>query len=108
MAMRFMPNLYAQQRLRQLTVLRLNWLGWRVYDGSMVACNLHLLAEDSGFGCCWIGFAHNIFAEKETKRILGIPEAYQLVSPVMVGYPAQMGAVSENPNRRKPFEILYL
>lgn len=40
---------------------------WRVYDCSMVAYNLHLLAEEAGLGACWIGFAHNIFCAMRLK-----------------------------------------
>lgn len=81
---------------------------WRVYDCTMVAYNLHLLAEESGLGCCWIGFAHNVFAEPDVKSELGIPENYELVAPVILGYPAKAGASCENPNNRKPFEVKYL
>ncbi len=81
---------------------------WHVYDCSMVAYNLHLLAEESGLGCCWIGFAHNIFAELDIKMELGIPDNYQLVAPVIIGNPAGPRTSSENPNKRKPFEVSYL
>ncbi len=81
---------------------------WHVYDCSMVAHNLHLLAEEDGLGCCWIGFAHNIFAESAVKKELGIPEEYQLVAPLILGHPAKKKAISENPNKRKPFEINFV
>jgi nitroreductase len=78
---------------------------WHVYDCSMVAYNLHLLAEDAGMGCCWIGFAHNVFDGTETKRELGVPENYSLVAPVILGFPSKQGVGSMNPNTRKPFAI---
>jgi nitroreductase len=74
---------------------------WYVYDCSMVAYNLHLLAEESGLGACWIGFAHNIFSAEETKSELGIPGGYELVAPVIIGHPAKSGVVPEV--SRKPF-----
>ncbi|HET6421091.1 MAG TPA: nitroreductase [Geobacteraceae bacterium] len=80
---------------------------WHVYDCSMVAYNLHLLAEESGLGCCWIGFAHNIFGEPETMKELGIPKNYELVAPVILGFPAGPRTSAENPNKRKPFEVSY-
>jgi nitroreductase len=78
---------------------------WHVYDCSMVAYNLHLLAEEDGLGCCWIGFAHNIFADPAVKKELGVPQEYQLVAPVILGHPAVKSTVTQNPNKRKPFEI---
>jgi len=81
---------------------------WYVYDCSMVAYNIHLLAEDAGLGCCWIGFAHNVFNEPKTKRELGVPENHTLVAPIILGYPQNKETVSINPNARKPFLIKYL
>jgi nitroreductase len=81
---------------------------WHVYDCTMVAHNLHLLAEESGLGCCWIGFAHNIFSDPEIKLELSVPQNFQLVAPVILGYPASKDTASENPNQRKTFEITYL
>lgn len=81
---------------------------WHVYDCSMVAGNLHLFAEESGLGCCWIGFAHNIFSEPDVKKELGVAGNFQLVAPVILGYPANKVTASENPNRRKPFDVTYL
>lgn len=78
---------------------------WHVYDCSMVAYNLHLLAEERGLGCCWIGFAHNILSELAVKRGLGVPEQYDLVAPVILGHPAQKKSFSRNPNPRKHFAI---
>ncbi len=79
---------------------------WYVYDCSMVAYNLHLLAEESGLGCCWIGEAHNIFSEPDIKSELGVPESYRLVAPVIIGRPAKPKPASVNP--RKPFDITYV
>jgi nitroreductase len=78
---------------------------WRVYDCTMVAYNLMLLAEEAGLGSCWIGFAHNIFAAKEIKKELGIPENCELVAPVILGHPAKSEAASAVP--RKPFSIKF-
>lgn len=78
---------------------------WHVYDCSMVAYNLHLLAEEKGLGCCWIGFSHNILAEPAVKRGLGVPEQYELVAPVILGHPAQTTSMARNPNPRKIFSI---
>ncbi len=76
---------------------------WRVYDCSMVAYNLHLLAEESGLGACWIGFAHNVFAMPDVQEEFGIPDNFELVAPVILGHPASSHPVTGTP--RKPFTI---
>jgi nitroreductase len=78
---------------------------WYVYDCSMVALNLALLAEEAGLGTCWIGFAHSIFDKPEVKSRLGVPENFKLVAPVILGYPSENTPQQENP--RKPFEIIH-
>ncbi|NVN92461.1 MAG: nitroreductase [Desulfuromonadales bacterium] len=80
---------------------------WQVYDCSMVAQNINLLAEEGGLGCCWIGFAHNVLNEAGVKLELGVPEQYELVAPLIIGYPAVIKERTENPIKRKPFEITY-
>lgn len=74
---------------------------WYAHDCGMVAYNLHLLAEEAGMGACWTGFASNIFSSEKVKAELGIPEEYELVAPVVMGYPARGVTASEMP--RKPF-----
>ena len=76
---------------------------WRVYDCSMVAYNLHLLAEESGLGACWIGFAHNVFALPDVQAEFGIPDNFELVAPVILGHPAASHPATGTP--RKPFTI---
>ncbi|CQR70983.1 Coenzyme F420:L-glutamate ligase [Sporomusa ovata DSM 2662] len=80
---------------------------WYIYDCSMVAGNLHLLAEEEELGCCWIGEAHNIFADPIVKKELGVPENYALVAPLIIGHPAGKKSVTESSNKRKPFKIIF-
>jgi nitroreductase len=81
---------------------------WHVHDCSMVALNLSLLAEEQGLGCCWIGEAHNIFADPVVKKEMGVPENYHLVASLILGHPASPRTDQENRNKRKPFEIKFL
>ncbi len=78
---------------------------WHVYDCSMVAYNLSLLAEEAGLGSCWIGFAHNIFSKREIKSEFGLSENYQLVAPIIVGHPAELSPGAEVP--RKPYILSF-
>lgn len=74
---------------------------WRVYDCTMVAYNLMLLAEEDGLGSCWIGFAHRIFDMDAVKEELNVPEDYSLVAPIILGHPAHK---NKSPGvLRKPF-----
>jgi len=57
-------------------------------DCSMAALNLMLAAWDRGIGSCWIGFARAYCGTPEFKKELKVPPEYQLVAPVILGYPA--------------------
>lgn len=57
-------------------------------DCSMAALNLMLAAWGRGIGSCWIGFATGIGNTHEVKAELNVPEGYELVAPVVLGYPA--------------------
>jgi nitroreductase len=81
---------------------------WHIYDCSMVALNLSLLAEEEGLGSCWIGEAHNIFADPAVKKDIGIPDNYQLAAALILGHPVSPRTGQENQNKRKPFEIKFL
>ena len=65
-------------------------------------------AHAKGIGSCWIGFAHNVLDEPEIKKELGLPEEYELVAPLIIGYPAVKREQAENPIKRKPVEINFL
>jgi nitroreductase len=58
------------------------------YDCSMAAQNLMLAAWDRGIGSCWIGFARAYCGTPEFRAELKVPPEYQLVAPVILGYPA--------------------
>ncbi len=59
-----------------------------VNDCSMAAQNLMLSAWDRGIGSCWIGFARGFCDTPEFKDELKVPPGYELVAPVILGYPA--------------------
>ena len=76
--------------------------GTYLNDCSMAALNLMLAAWDRGIGSCWIGFASGIGNTPEVKGELGVPEEYELVASVILGYPAEVPA----PVKREPPHIL--
>lgn len=74
---------------------------WYVYDCTMVAHNLMLLAEADGLGSCWIGFAHNILDMDSIKQELDVPADYRLVAPIILGHVGHAKPTSAVP--RKPY-----
>ena len=58
-----------------------------VFDCSMVALAAMLSAYEKGLGSCWIGFAMQLCNLPQIKELLGVPEKYKLVTPMVMGYP---------------------
>ena len=56
-------------------------------DCALAAQNLMLTAADLGLGSCWIGFSLYHFNRSEIKKTLQIPEEYEAIAPIVVGYP---------------------
>lgn len=53
-------------------------------DGTIVAAHMMLEAASIGLGTVWISY----FDEEKAKELLNIPETWQLVCMIYVGYPA--------------------
>jgi nitroreductase len=73
-------------------------------DCCLAAMNLMLAARDEAIGSCWIGFARPWLNLPATKRELALPEDYEVVAPIVLGYPK---AWPETHGRR-PAEIHWL
>jgi nitroreductase len=71
---------------------------------AMAAHALMLAARDRGLGTCWIGFAEGLFQLPDTKAEFGIPPAYRVVAPIIVGHPAEAVA----PTPRDAPEVVWL
>lgn len=74
---------------------------WYVYDCTMAAYNIMLAAWEKQIGTCWIGFAHMLFATPEFKAQYHVPEHFELVCPMSMGYLKNI----PGPNERKPAVI---
>lgn len=59
---------------------------WKTYDCSLAAGNIMLAAHETGIGTCWIGFAEYMLNTKEFKQKYNVPENYELVCPMSIGY----------------------
>jgi len=71
-------------------------------DCCLAAENLMLAAYGMGLGTCPIGFARPWFDLMETKREIGVPDHYNAVFPLVVGFPA---ASPEPTSRNAPFVV---
>ena len=60
---------------------------WMIEDCTLAAENLMLAAFSRGLGSCWIGFAQNFLNTAEGKKILGIPDSWVSVAPIILGHP---------------------
>ena len=79
-----------------------------VEDGSLVMGNLMNAAHSVGVSSCWIHRAKEMFETKEGKELLkewGIPETYEGIGHVVLGYPDME---SPEPLPRKEDYILYV
>ena len=72
------------------------------WDCCLAAENLLLAARDKGIGGCIVGFAWAALALPDVKKLLNIPDSYQAVMPIILGYPRS----SPPPTGRKSPEIL--
>jgi nitroreductase len=71
-------------------------------DCSMAAINLMLAAWEGGIGSCWIGFARGYCGTPGFMKELNVPDGYELVAPVILGYPA----VSPGQVARKEIQVI--
>ncbi|MEG6615515.1 nitroreductase [Peptococcaceae bacterium 1198_IL3148] len=60
---------------------------WYINDCSLAAQNFMLAAYGKGLVTCWTGFAQKLLNSTEFKQKHGIPVGYQIVAPIILGYP---------------------
>jgi nitroreductase len=67
-------------------------------DGTRAISSMQLAAWEEGLGSCWVGGVDR----DAVKRLLGIPEACELITVLPFGYPTD--AAKRLRKRRKPLE----
>lgn len=67
-------------------------------DCTLAACYFMFCAAAVGLGTCWVGLGSNI-RDPEILEAIGMPEDYQIVAPIIVGYPKSIPAA---PDRKEP------
>ena len=63
-------------------------------DCALAACYFMFSVLEKGLGTCWIGLGKYI-QNPELLEQIGMPEDYQIVAPIIVGYPKSIPAPSE-------------
>ena len=54
-------------------------------DLAIALDHISLAATEKGLGSCWIGH----FNQEEAKKILDIPDEYEIISLMTIGYPTE-------------------
>ena len=73
---------------------------WFMFDLGLAAQNICLTAHSQGLGTVIAG----LFDHNKAKEVLGVPEGYELVSLIPVGYPAH---ASKAPKRREINDFMH-
>jgi nitroreductase len=69
---------------------------WSIISTTIALQNMVVAAWAMGVGSCWIGD----FSHEKVKKLLGIPERWDVVALVSFGYPAE----KPQPRKKKPVE----
>jgi nitroreductase len=73
-------------------------------DVAIAFTHLILAARAEGLGTCWIGAFNN----KEIKKLLKIPDEFEVVAATPLGYPSDANVFAEPKNRKSINEIVSL
>lgn len=73
---------------------------WMLYDLGLATQNACLMAHSLGLGTVVVG----LFDHQKAARAVNLPEGYELVSMIPMGYPAK---VSQPPKRREVAEFMH-
>ena len=78
---------------------------WLKDDVNLAVQNMFLAAHSLGLGSCWIGYAKSLNFDQEAKIKLGIPGDFEIVAPLIFGYPRQ---VKKDIPKREPNVIKWI
>lgn len=69
---------------------------WSIVSTTIALQNMVVAAWTMGIGSCWIGD----FSEEKVKKLLNIPESWNIIALVSFGYPAE----KPQPRKKKTIE----
>ena len=72
---------------------------WAVVDATIAMENMVIAAWTLGVGSCWIGACN----EEKVKELLKIPDKWQVVALLTLGYPNE----NPEPRKKKSFEEMF-
>jgi nitroreductase len=73
------------------------WGEVNILDSVLAAENMFLKAYELGLGTCYMGFISYLNTRPEVLRKAGVPEGYELMVPMILGYPKnKQGAAKRN------------
>jgi len=73
---------------------------WMMYDLGLATQNICLTAHSLGLGTVIVG----LFDHQQARQALQVPDGYELVSMIPLGYPAKTGSA---PNRKETAEFVH-
>jgi nitroreductase len=73
---------------------------WMMYDLGIATQNICLMAHSLGLGTVVVG----LFDHRRASDALGVPDGYELVSMIPLGYPAKIGSA---PSRKTTAQFLH-
>jgi len=71
-------------------------------DGCNASMNILLAAKNYGIGSCWVAGHKKEYVGK-IKKLLGVPEKYEVISLLALGYPAE----NPKPKKRSLNDVLH-
>ena len=71
-------------------------------DVAIAFTHLILAARTEGIGTCWIGAFNN----NEIKKLLKVPNGYEVVAATPLGYPSDVNVFTESKNRKDLEEVV--
>ena len=74
-----------------------------IVDTSIAFTHLILAARVEGLGTCWIGW----FSNDQVKKILNVPEEWDVVALTPLGYPGVGDEAFREPGSRKPLNEIF-
>ena len=74
---------------------------WMMYDLGLATQNLCLMAHHLGLGTVIVG----LFDHDRAKAVVGVPDGYELVTMIPLGYPAKVGNA---PKRRESDDFTHV
>jgi nitroreductase len=74
--------------------------GYAAIDGAIVMTHMMLTAADLGLGAVWVG----LFKPEKLKTAFNIPDEYEIVSLMPIGYPSAKSAPSNMHFNRLPIK----